>query len=247
MILKDIHASYGRYGNSNMYISTLDEVLEHQRSNGIVQSAVVNNLSAKADVRECNDQLLKESSNRSEIVPALSLFPPSFSAESYTKNELASIIDNTGNLFFKLFPKEHHILLTSWQFGWMIDMIEESNCSILVALDDIDLRDLAQIKAERPELRIIITDTTQWKNRILTQLIKTYDNIYIDTCNVIEYFGIELYCKEIGSEKILFGSNTPFKEPYDGIFTLMMADISNEEKENIAYRNFDRLAARRRF
>jgi len=27
----------------------------------------------------------------------------------------------------------------------------------------------------------------------------------------------------------------------------MMADISTEEKENIAFRNFDRLAARRKF
>jgi hypothetical protein len=247
VIFKDINVSFGRYGNSKMYVSELNEVLELQKNNNIVQSAVVDNTTAKCDVKLRNNQLLKTASVRTDIVPAITLFPPTFTMEAYTKNELASIIDNTKKIFFKIFATDHHIMLASWQFGWMFDMLEESNCSLLVKLDDIDIRDLAEIKAERPKLRIIITNTTQWKNRMLTQLIKTYPNIYMDTCNVIEYFGIELYCREIGSEKILFGSNSPFKEPYDGIFTLSMAEITNDEKENIAFRNFDRLAGRSEF
>lgn len=247
MIFKDINASFGHYGSSIMYVSTLDEVLELQKKNGIVQSAIVDNMTAKFDVKARNGQLLKASYTHSGIVPALTLLPPSFTIESYSKNELASIIDNMANLFLKIFPTDHHIIFAPWQFGWMIDMLEESKCSLIVALDDIDIRDLARIKAERPELRIILTNTTQWKNRMLTQLIKTYRNIYIDTCNMIEYFGIELYCREIGSDKILFGSNMPFKEPYDGIFTLLTAEISSEERENIAFRNFDKLAGKRGF
>jgi Predicted metal-dependent hydrolase of the TIM-barrel fold len=245
MILKDINASYGRYGSSNLYVSNLDSVLELQQKNGILLTAIVDNMTAKSNVKERNKQLLEAASVRSDIVPVPTLLPPSFSIESYAKNELISLIDSANTLFFKIFPLDHHIILTSWQFEWMLDILGESNCSLIVALDDIDIRDLANIKSERPELRIIITGTTQWKNRMLTQLIKTYQKIYIDTCNIIEYFGIELYCREIGSEKILFGSNSPFKEPYDSIFTLSMAEITIEEKENIAFRNFDKLAGRR--
>ena len=38
----------------------------------------------------------------------------------------------------------------------------------------------------------------------------------------------------------------PYKEPYDKMFQLMFSEISEEEKQLIAYKNYDRLLEGRR-
>ena len=65
--------------------------------------------------------------------------------------------------------------------------------------------------------------------------------MYFDTCNTIEYYGIENMTEILGAERFLFGTYMPEKEPYDKLFQLLYCELSREQKELIAHGNFERL------
>ena len=127
----------------------------------------------------------------------------------------------------------------------MLDVLTESRTPLLVSLQELDLRDAAAVKEAYPQLRLIITNTDQWLNRQYVRFAQYYPEVYFDTCNTIEYYGIENMTKILGAEKFLFGSYMPEKEPYDKLFQLLYCELSQEEKELIAHGNFERLVEER--
>ena len=53
--------------------------------------------------------------------------------------------------------------------------------------------------------------------------------------------GIEEVCAKFGSERLLYGSNFPTNSMSGSVYSLMKADISDADRENIAYKNMERL------
>lgn len=245
MLFKDVNCSYGQPSKINLYISRIEDILAVMSRNGINECALANNLSVKEDVLECNRNLLDLCKSHPEAIPALTLLPPVSTDEFYTKNQLLDIISENKRLFFKMYPKQHGFIFRDWQLSWVADVLEETGVPLLLSFEEAEARDIAEVKKLYKNMKIIITNTAQFMNRVYLQLCKYFGNVFLDTSNTIEYMGIETFCEELGSEKILFGTNMPRKEPYDNIFSLLYADISQEEKENIAFRNFDKLVETR--
>ena len=130
-------------------------------------------------------------------------------------------------------------------YDWMLDLLTETKTPLLVSLQELDLNDAAAVKTAFPDLRLIITNTDQWLNRQYIRFAQYFREIYFDTCNTIEYFGIENMTSLIGADHFLFGTYMPEKEPYDKIFQILYCELSDEEKELIAFRNFERLVEER--
>ena len=53
--------------------------------------------------------------------------------------------------------------------------------------------------------------------------------------------GYEEVCSKFGSERVLFGTNFPTNSMAGSIYSLLTANITEEERENIAHRNLERL------
>jgi len=68
-------------------------------------------------------------------------------------------------------------------------------------------------------------------------------NLYTDmgTARAIRTGIIAQMVRAVGADKILFGTDSPLYEPLAFPALLAAAAISNEEKEQIAYRNAERL------
>jgi predicted TIM-barrel fold metal-dependent hydrolase len=130
-------------------------------------------------------------------------------------------------------------------FGWMFEVLAETKTPLLVSLQELDLRDAAAVKEAYPGLRLVITNTTQWMNRQYIRFAQYYKEVYFDTSNIIEYYGIENIVNLIGAERILFGTYMPEKEPYDKVFQLLYCELSEEQKQLIAHGNFERLVEER--
>jgi hypothetical protein len=64
-------------------------------------------------------------------------------------------------------------------------------------------------------------------------LVRKYDNLFINTCACTELYGIEELVNEIGSERILYGSDLTAIDPSFGIGPVAFSRISDEEKRNI--------------
>jgi len=70
-------------------------------------------------------------------------------------------------------------------------------------------------------------------------LMSKYDNVYGDTSAISSYY-IKTAIKEVGSDKVLFGSDYPYMinfTPYDAIKVIKRLDISCKYKKAILYQN----------
>ncbi len=242
MIFKDINCGYFVQPHPMQYACTHDEVAALAEGNGIVSRAIYNYDKGAG----ANAQTLRYAgASDGREYPVLRLMPPVYPEETFTRDGMERAITGQKALF-RIHPKEYAAPLHIWLYDWMLDLLSESQTPLLVSLQELDLNDAAAVKERYPDLRLIITNTDQWLNRQYVQFAQYFKNVYFDTCNTIEYYGIENMTALIGADKFLFGSYMPLKEPYDKIFQIMFCELSQEEKELIAHGNFERLVEERR-
>lgn len=70
------------------------------------------------------------------------------------------------------------------------------------------------------------------------------EDIYFDTSMGFEYFGEEMFLKILkkhGSDKILFGTDSPWSDAKKELEIINKLDISKEDKDNILYKNAKRI------
>lgn len=237
MIFKDINCNFYVQGQPLQYASTHDEVARVCEDNNIVSRAIYN-LDKAADANAVTLKYAAQSGGKE--YPVIRLMPPVYPEETYTKDEMIKLIDNDKALF-RIHPSNYAAPLHTWVYDWMLDVLTESKTPLLVSLQELNLNDAAAVKEKYPDLRMIITNTDQWLNRQYVGFCQHFPDVYFDTCNTIEYYGIENMVELIGADKFLFGTYMPEKEPYDKTFQILFCELSQEEKEMIAHGNFERL------
>lgn len=241
MFFKDINCGFYMQKQPMQYACTHDEVRNLAEKNGIVSRAIYN-FDKGADANDVTRRYAAESGGAE--FPVLRLMPPAYTEESFTKEAMIQAIEQEHALF-RIHPRSYAAPLHVWMYDWMLDVLTESRTPLLVSLQELDLNDAAAVKEAYPELRLIITNTDQWLNRQYIRFAQYYPQVYFDTCNTIEYFGIENMVGLIGAQRFLFGTYMPEKEPYDKLFQLLYCELSDEEKALIAYGNFERLVEAR--
>jgi predicted TIM-barrel fold metal-dependent hydrolase len=77
------------------------------------------------------------------------------------------------------------------------------------------------------------------------ELVKKYPNLYLELTAVLDDRGpLDMFVKEIGSEKILFGTDLPWFSTHHGIGAVLSAEMTDDDRRNIFYRNGARLLSR---
>jgi hypothetical protein len=77
------------------------------------------------------------------------------------------------------------------------------------------------------------------------ELVKKYPNIYLELTAVLDDRGpLDMFVKEVGSEKILFGTDLPWFSTHHGIGAVLSANMTDEDRRNIFYRNGVKLLQR---
>lgn len=79
-----------------------------------------------------------------------------------------------------------------------------------------------------------------WEHAI--ELALGYSNIYLETCAVVDERGIlEMLVEGAGSEKVVFGTDFPWFSHYYYIGAVLGADMTDDDRRNIFYRNAERI------
>jgi len=70
------------------------------------------------------------------------------------------------------------------------------------------------------------------------KLAKDHPNLYYELTAVMDDRGaIELLCENVGSERILFGTDLPWFDTHHGIGAVLSADIGDDDRHNIFHKN----------
>ena len=74
------------------------------------------------------------------------------------------------------------------------------------------------------------------------EVMRDYPNMMPELTAVMDDCGaIELLCRVVGSDRILFGVDLPWFDVHHGIGAVLSADISDDDMRNIFYRNAEKL------
>ncbi|MBM3800864.1 MAG: amidohydrolase [Acidimicrobiia bacterium] len=80
----------------------------------------------------------------------------------------------------------------------------------------------------------------EWLDTI--EMAKSHPNVYLETCTSITAYGqIEMAVQELGSGRLVFGTDIPLLDPSVMKAKITGADIPSEAKENILGKNMARL------
>jgi len=99
--------------------------------------------------------------------------------------------------------------------------------------------------AERyPNVKIIMGHSchSRWEDAI--RLVKDFPNVYLELTAVLDDRGIlDWFVREVGSERILFGTDLPWFSTHHAIGCIIDAEMTDEDRHNIFHRNGERIFA----
>lgn len=79
-----------------------------------------------------------------------------------------------------------------------------------------------------------------WQQAV--DLVKEFPNVYMELCAVLDDRGIlEMFVEAVGSKRIVFGTDMPWFSEFYYIGSVLGADITDEDRRNIFYRNAQKM------
>lgn len=77
------------------------------------------------------------------------------------------------------------------------------------------------------------------------RLVEQYPNLYLELTAVLDNRGaLDMIVERCGSERILFGTDLPWFSTHHGIGAVLSAEMGDEDRRNIFYRNGEKVLSR---
>lgn len=149
----------------------------------------------------------------------------------------------------RIFPEQgnnlqHRFLLNRVVFGDFMDEITRRKIPLFLSIiGGNNWQYIYSFLSEFPHITCILCNTGNWgSDRYFRPLLENYNNVYLESSFLSIGDGvIEGIVKKYGSKRIVFGSNFPIYYPESTMLQLIHADITDDQKRDIACGNLERL------
>ena len=170
-------------------------------------------------------------------------FNPNY-AERY-EAQMHKVLENPGYIGFKFLPVYHNTALDSEKYSAALETADKYNLTVLSHTwgnTACSPKETEVILKKYRNLQFIMGHSSPNELDAAIALVKKYDNVYLDLCDIHRHSGIvDKMVSSVGSEKILFGTDMPWYDPDYCIGSVLCAHISDAERENVFYKNAERI------
>lgn len=129
-----------------------------------------------------------------------------------------------------------------WVCDTLMQAAENHRMPVLCLERMVPYTEVARLAGAHPRCPFIVAEVSYRVHRTLMALMKTFPNVYLSVGNnFTAHRGIEMYVREIGPDRLLFGTGLPESEAGAAIGQLMYSGLSDEHKTLIGHANFDAL------
>jgi len=95
-----------------------------------------------------------------------------------------------------------------------------------------------------PRVKLLLGHSCHGDWDAAVRLAHDFPNVYLELTAVFDDRGVlEKFVREVGSDRLLFGTDLPWFDPHHAIGVLLSAEISDEDRHNICHRNAEVLLA----
>lgn len=148
----------------------------------------------------------------------------------------------------KFLPDYHLIPLTDERYRPAWEFANERELLVLTHTwggSPYDGAVVIRTVAERyPRVKLLMGHSTHGDWDAAVGLANDFPNVYLELTALFDDRGIiEKFVREVGSDRMLFGTDLPWFDPHQAVGALLSADITDEDRHNICHRNAEKLLA----
>lgn len=166
---------------------------------------------------------------------------PDITDRDFAPEVLLPKMKENGVKMLRAFPQQNRYILCDVTMGDQLKAMEEAHIPLYLEPQP-GFEYIYEVLKEFPNLTVIICNIGIWPSgRLIYPLLKRYPNVYFETGDMGVTHGYERVCEYFGSERMLYGSNFPSNYPGCSLHAFMTAKLSDNDRENIAHRNMERI------
>ena len=231
MEIIDISTFVGSWPNKAIDMS-VERLLTLMRKHAISRALVVSAKGIWYDYIEGNTETMSLARAREELIPVGTIDP-----RKYYKRGEVKRLKESGVKICRLFNDIQ---------GWLIDyaplrdIVEEFERYRMPFMIDVSKRGVAtQVGrlAREVDVPIIMTSPGYDLMSELIAVMRKNNNLFVEMRRINSPDVIEILAEEIGVERMVYGSNSPFDNVESSLLMLLGCDLTEREKEKIASGN----------
>ncbi len=242
----DLHAHLGPYFNMHIPASSASAIVKAMDSCGIDKAMISTTLSWDSDLVLGNSMMLEAvAAHPGRLYGACSV------SGHYPELSLAEL-DRTfaarDVVMVKIHPSGSRCRLNDRRMNGIFDFAARRHLLVLVHTwldnDPYGNQDIfAGVAADYPEIPWLMAHSGGPFGSVhAVELARQAENILLDiTLSMCPAQQIEFFVREVGSERVIFGTDNPFIDPRLQVGRVALADISDQDKLNIFGINARRL------
>ena len=160
--------------------------------------------------------------------------------------EVGRFSREAGFVGFKFHPDGHTYPITGERYVPALEYAAEHKLLVLTHTWGDSQYDnptmFGEVAAKHPGVTLLMGHSAYGKWDDALAVARDHDNVYLELTAAYEIGGIiERMVREVGSRKIVFGTDLPWFDPHYGIGAICFSRITDEERHDILHRNAERL------
>jgi predicted TIM-barrel fold metal-dependent hydrolase len=231
----DLHAHVGPFYNLHIPAASAADMVHAMDLCGIGRAAVSANISFEADFVAGNDMMLEAAaSHPGRLLGACAV---NGSYPELSRDELERCFARPDVVMIKVHPWYTHCALTDKRMEGIYAFAGERGAPVLAHTwldgDAYGAQDIfAQAAREHPGVQWIMGHSGgPFGSRRAVEIARELPNVFLDTTlSMCPARQIEFFVREVGAERILFGTDNPFIDPRPQIGRVGLAEIPLRDK-----------------
>ena len=169
-------------------------------------------------------------------VKAYYSFVPAYHKEY--ESQLEETFKNKNFIGIKVLPEYHHTALESEEYDKALKFADDNRFAFLCHTWGISPcnhpRNVKKVLERYGNVQFIAGHSAPGALDEVIEMAKVHKNLILDICDIHRNNGvIAKMCREVGSERVVFGTDLPWYDPNYAVGSVLFADITDADRENI--------------
>lgn len=245
MPIVDCHAHFGPYARIWFPTRTAEDMLRTMDRSNVRVAVCSHHTALTGDTPLGNRLLLEEGvAPHPERFLGYTAWNPHLADEQAA--DLASWPPHPGFVGFKLHPSIHGVAMTDARYAPVLEYADAHRLPVLSHTwggSGVDGPGPVHAVLERwPNLQLLLGHSLFGEWDAATRIAREFPNVWLELCAAYAIAGVvEKFVDEVGSERVLYGTDLPWFDPVYPAGCVSYAAIGEEDKRNILHRNAMRL------
>jgi predicted TIM-barrel fold metal-dependent hydrolase len=243
----DSCASIGKHGPTDgRFRWSAEHLLDDMAHTGIDASLVWHWIAREYAPTHGNEILMEETAGSDRLLPCWVLLPH-HTGEMAPGPEVVAAMQARGVRAAKMFPKTHGYRFDEEVCGPLFGALEDARIPLLIDVghygfdQQVTLGEVSRVCAQHPGLPVLLQKTRWEDTRDAVALLDRHPNTYIEFSSFQIHYGLEFLADKIGAERLLLGTEWPFKSPGAARSFVDYCELAEADKDLVAGGNLARL------